>query len=297
MQTNLLGVLLILLSHCLNSFNKVWYSDISAYVDPMVYALFGYGSAIVFFWIFGRKSAPIDWRHRKHWWNINISSALTFVCFLYALKFVDPVIVSSIESGLLVLFMLFLGRNETAITPKVFGYGVAIFALTLASCYFSDGVREMDVLGVGLAVLTSLGVAFIIRHQKALTVLGYPSHVVMKHRFYLITLVAAASVWFDTGQFPISVMAQKVSIELVVVAFLGSTLCLYLIQQGVARCSLSMSSALMAAMPVVTFIVNYAYSGGSVNVPQCIAIMLLALSLVLFSIQSQRQIVKQCPAT
>ncbi|PAT66777.1 hypothetical protein CKA27_18205 [Vibrio coralliilyticus] len=289
MKASALGALLIILSHGLNSLNKVWYADASAYVDPMVYALFGYGSAIVFFWLVDRRGTQDAWQHRRHWWNINVSSALTFGCFLYALKFADAVMVSAIESGLLVIFTLLLGRKDTPLTASDLGSGLAIFALTLASCYFGEGVETMNGLGVGLAVLTSLGVAFIIRHQKALADLGYAPQVIMKHRFYLITAAAAVSVAYHTGQWPIVAMGQVASVELVGIAFVGSALCLYLIQQGVARCPLHRSSALMASMPVVTFVVSQAYEGGPLNVPQLLAIVLLALALVRFASRRQAQ--------
>ncbi|MUJ37777.1 DMT family transporter [Aliivibrio fischeri] len=287
MNSRLFGAALILISHGFNSFNKVWYAQASAYVDPMIYAFIGYGIAIAFFWICDCRGASKPLSNQKDWWNINLSSALTFVCFLYALKYIDAVIVSSIESGLLVIFTLLLGRREKPLTLKVMVYAVCIFSFTLASCYFGEGVRELNVLGLVLAVLTSLGVAYIIRHQKVLIDLGYESNTIMKHRFYLIAIVSFGYVWIDEGQLPIKAIYNVVSVELLVVAFLGSVLCLYLIQKGIALCNIYTSSALMASMPVVTFVVSYAYGNGDVNVNQLITVLLLAMSLMLFSRRAQ----------
>ncbi len=258
----LIGIALIQMSHLLNSVNKVWYSSFSSVYSPIEFALTSYAISMMFFIVitFRMSGEGSLVRFRNSFptflW-LNILSAATFFSFLYALKYSSPVVVSSVETGCLVIFVLsirsgfrFRGELNTLLAA------VSIVISTFLIAYFSldDVAEESSYLGLLLSFFTSIGAALIILTQRKLFDIGFKSTEIMAHRFYIVTAISLFAICFSSGS--AGAYIEKLNIEIVFVAFLGVTVCLYLIQKGIEYTSPLLSAALMATMPITTFVIS-----------------------------------------
>lgn len=258
----LFGVLLIISSNILNSLNKIWFGSNENLYNPLQYAFVAYGFALLIFNLIKYINKNKRIRIHEHWmiwvW-LNIISCMTFLCFLYALKLMSPVLVSCIETGFLVILVSAVDKKKRDSIDMLQALAMlGILVTTFLSGYFDNKnlFRSINTLGIMLALLTSLGVAIIILLQKKLLSKGYKPYEIMAHRFYMIVIVSFGGLLLN-NEFIITF--KMISFDFIIMTLLSVSVCLFLLQKGLEFITPTLSGAIMATMPVTTFFVSVSF--------------------------------------
>ncbi|MDQ0458252.1 EamA family transporter [Rhizobium paknamense] len=193
---------------------------------------------------------------------LNISTALTFLCFFYALKLIEPSIVGAVEIGIgpvlaVVITLILSGVRPTKLRILVCvgvlaGCGVLAVAAQKGTGLAVEGGNAW--YGLSASAAAGLGAVLITMASKSLIGRGWKFGAVLAHRFYLIlplSLILAFSSDLSTIEW-----SGTLLILLVFVSLVGVLVPLYLLQMGVGRCDPYTVMVTMAALPVITFVLE-----------------------------------------
>ena len=104
------GVYALLISALLTSVSQVFYANQVQSVHPFLFTGISFFITALYFQAFAIKQpVNVNWKiATMPILKLNIASAVTFMGFYFALKYVEPAIVSSLEMGVAPLFILVL---------------------------------------------------------------------------------------------------------------------------------------------------------------------------------------------
>lgn len=254
------GRLMIVLAVTLQAVGKVMFGTWLADIPSPLFVFVSFGLTAAVFLSLSRKGTraaalgPLL--------LLNASTALTFLCFFYALKLIEPAIVGAVEIGigpvLAVLFTLVLtGERPSRLRLMVCAgilAGCTILALAAlrGSGFASFGAQAWT--GLTASVAAGVGAVLITMASKSLLDHGWRFGAVLAHRFYLIlpvslTMTAATDVSAVEWSAPLIGIMLAVSV-------IGVLAPLYLLQLGIGRCDPYTVMVTMAALPVLTFIIE-----------------------------------------
>lgn len=110
----MVGVASLLLSAILTSISQVYYSNRVQAVHPFLFTGISFFITTVFFQLIASKQKiTANWQTaRMPLLKLNGASILAFMGFYFALKYIEPAIVSSLEMGLGPLFALVLAIQQ-----------------------------------------------------------------------------------------------------------------------------------------------------------------------------------------
>lgn len=194
---------------------------------------------------------------------LNAGTALTFICFFYALKLIEPAIVGAVEIGIgpFLAMMLTLAMTGEHPTPKrvwvcvgvLLGCAILAVAALRGTGFASAGQSAW--LGLAASVAAGAGAVVITMASKSLLNRGWKRGAVLAHRFYLILPVSLAMTLGadDLGLIEWSGLLVAALIAVSVIAVLAP---LYLLQLGIGRCDPYTVMVSMAALPVLTFAIE-----------------------------------------
>jgi drug/metabolite transporter (DMT)-like permease len=193
---------------------------------------------------------------------INVTTAVTWLSMLYALKFLEPAVVNVVGLALgptLTLMLAPLLRPGTsALRAEVFvsiGIGVLIVLLVWSSFTGHSAIGELSAvkttLGIGLALLTGIGSVSNVIYSKRLSDAGLSPQGVLSLRFFLMIVVT----WLvtATSRHPGIVAAFLPSAA---IAVIGVALPLFLLQVGIKHTEPITASILLAFSPVFAFLLQ-----------------------------------------
>jgi multidrug transporter EmrE-like cation transporter len=254
------GRAMIVLAVLLQAVGKVAYGTwLAAFPSPL-FVFISFTLTAAFFLTLSRQGSGV-----QAWGPLlllNVSTALTFICFFYALKLIEPAIVGAVEIGigpvLAVLITLALtGQRPAGLRVLVCvgilaGCGVLTIAALQGSGFASFGWDAW--LGLTASAAAGVGAVLITMASKSLINRGWKFGAVLAHRFYIILpLSLVMSLGSDVAS--IEWTASLIAI-LVAVSVLGVLAPLYLLQIGIGRCDPYTVMVTMAALPVLTFIIE-----------------------------------------
>ncbi|MBH0175768.1 EamA family transporter [Fictibacillus sp. 23RED33] len=133
-RTYTIGVIALLLSALLTATSQVFYASRVQNGHPFVFTGISFFLTACFFSFFARNQ-KVEYKWKSTWQSLlklNLASVLAFMGFYYALKFIEPAIVSSLEMGLGPLFVIFLALTQRQIVAKE-QWGIALG--TLLACF------------------------------------------------------------------------------------------------------------------------------------------------------------------
>ncbi len=254
------GRAVIVLAVLLQAIGKVMFGTwLAAFPSPF-FVLISFALTAVLFLLLSRQGVG-----EKAWGALlllNASTALTFLSFFYALKLIEPAIVGAVEIGigpiLAVLLSLTLTGERPSAVRIVVCAGVLVGCSTLGvaalqgSGFASFGRNAW--LGLGASVAAGIGAVLITMASKALLNRGWKFGAVLAHRFYLI-LPISLMMTLRTDIAVIEWSGFLVAV-LLVVSIVGVLAPLYLLQVGIGRCDAYTVMVTMAALPVLTFIIE-----------------------------------------
>ena len=124
--------------------------------------------------------------------KLNGSSILAFMGFYYALKFIEPAIVSSLEMGVGPFFAIVVTamiakekiRAQWIVTAGTFAASVLLILTALFGLSGVQVINTVDfVYGIIASVLCGLGAVLCTIYSKKLSNAGWTSSAILAHRF------------------------------------------------------------------------------------------------------------------
>ena len=254
------GRAMIFLAVLLQAIGKVMFGTWLADIPSPVFVLISFTLTAALFLALSRRGVGVlAWGPLL---LLNASTAVTFLCFFYALKLIEPAIVGAVEIGIgpilaVVISMALTGdRPSTVRVVTCLGVLIGCAVLGVAALHgtgFASFGRNAW-LGLSASAAAGVGAVLITMSSKALLNRGWKFGAVLAHRFYLILPISLAMTWSadaSTVNWSGSLLAT-----LLVVSVVGVLAPLYLLQVGIGRCDPYTVMVTMAALPVLTFIIE-----------------------------------------
>lgn len=238
---------------------------------------------------------------------LNLATALTFLCFFYALQQIEPAIVGAIEIGLgpvAALALAFMLSRERPGMLRVFvcllvAVGCAVLSsAAIRGTGVSEGMSGDPWRGLLASAAAGIGAVLItICSKHLLQARGWSFGAVLAHRFYAIVPLALLFYLARPGE-PITWSAE-LGVAIMLISIVGVLAPLYLLQVGIGRCDPYTVMVTMAALPVITFLiegVSPAYQWSiETGVGLLIITLALGLDIIAPHILSARRHASSCP--
>ncbi|WP_342511494.1 EamA family transporter [Sporosarcina sp. FSL K6-1522] len=266
-KTMLIGASFLLLSALLMSVSQVYYANQVQGVHPFLFTGISFFITAVLFNMIayrqrGTMTATANTRSSMaDVVKLNASSILAFMGFYYALKFIEPAIVSSLEMGVGPFFAIVVTamvakekiratRAQWLITAGTFAASVLLMVTALAGLSGVQVTNTTDfVYGLVASVLCGLGAVLCTIYSKKLSVAGWTSSSILAHRFYGIIILSFLMTY---KIFPTYLMANLDWILLITI--FGVTIPMFLLQKGIQYCDPFVVMMSICFIPVFTFI-------------------------------------------
>jgi drug/metabolite transporter (DMT)-like permease len=189
---------------------------------------------------------------------VNIWTAVTFVSFFFALKYLAPASVGAIEVGAAVLFAMLGTCMRARAWPRwprlvvcagIVG-GCAVLAATELAGTLSNADLMLSGSALGASALAGVASAVMATAFKQLSQDGWSSTSILAHRFYLTIIVAI--VWLlSVGQDAVPAMETLPAV--LAIGAVGVLLPLLLMQLALRRTDTLTVMICMAFQPVMSF--------------------------------------------
>ncbi|MCR5858025.1 DMT family transporter [Mesorhizobium sp. J428] len=252
------GRVLVMVAVFMMAAGKVAYGTLLTAVPSQVYVLFCFGVMPLLFWPrYGRRVGTVAWRHVL---MLNLSTALCFLFFFYALKLIEPAVAGAVQFGVgpgLSILILFLvsgiipGRARVIVCLGLLA-GCSILAVSaVQGSGFAVGTSG-GWTGLVAILLSAMGSVLITFASKALSDRGWPSGAILAHRCYLIVPIAVVLTVLDDKTWLVD-WTPRLMLILAAVGLLGTVIPMVFLQMGIERSDPHTVLVMMAAMPIFTF--------------------------------------------
>ncbi|MBC3208207.1 EamA family transporter [Pseudomonas sp. SWRI111] len=209
----------------------------------------------------GTRGLAIDANSAGPLTVLNFTSALNWIGYFYALRYIEPAIVSAIMGGLGPVSTILLERVVRRRQLPLYTYAVAAGILSgtallaWASLVGLAGIRPINVSDtlIGLAAAAAGGASQALNTiaTKQLGERSWTATRIMAHRFYLLIFVAAVLAYSGPG-FAIASSTQIGG--LAIATLLGVIIPLWLLQRGILLSEPFTVAALLAWAPLLTYV-------------------------------------------
>ena len=198
--------------------------------------------------------------HRYDVVMINVTTAVTWLSMLYALKFLEPAIVNVVGLALGPMLTIVLSpllrpgtsvlRGEVAVSA---GICVCIAVLVWGSMTGHSGLDDISttdaLIGAGLTLLTGVGSVSNVIYSKRLSEAGYTPPQVLAVRFFLMIVVG----WAMVAGFESDPGLAGAFLPSAVIAVVGVGVPLYVLQVGIKHTEPITASIVLTASPIFAF--------------------------------------------
>ena len=259
-QTNtyVLGVVFLLLAATLTALSQVYYANKVQAVHPFLFTCVSYTIAtVIFSGMAMRAKTPYKWKSTTSVIvKLNIATILAFMGFYFALKYIEPAIVSSLEMGLGPLFVLLLTlQQKQPVARAQWAIAISTFAtcmLLIVNVFTGhSGMQVWDrnsAIGIIASVLCGLGAVYCTVYSKQLSAAGWSSAMILSKRFYGIIMLSVVM----TYDVLFTYLLEHLSWILIMTLF-GVLLPMYFLQQGIKYCDVFLVMMSLCFIPVFTF--------------------------------------------
>ncbi|MBK3495287.1 DMT family transporter [Viridibacillus sp. YIM B01967] len=261
-NTYMLGVFALLTSAILTSFSQVFYANKVQSVNPFLFTGISFFITSIYFQIF------VIGKNRKYHWEIswrpllklNISSILAFMGFYYALKYIEPAIVSSLEMGLgplLIILIAVIQREKTRKARWFIAIGTLLACILVIGAVFTGRsavnieFNIQVVIGVIASIICGLGAVLCTIYSKQLSTTGWTSSMILSKRFIGIILLS----FIFTYDLIFPYLLENI-VWILVVTIAGVLLPMYLLQKGIQYCESFLVMMSLCFVPVFTFFIQ-----------------------------------------
>lgn len=253
------GVVALVLSAFLTGASQVYYGNRVQAIHPFLFTGISYFITTCYFQWFSLKK-----RFSYHWnkailplVKLNLSSMLAFMGFYFALKYIEPAIVSSLEMGvgpLFVVLIAILQRQPINIGNSIIAVATMLTTILLIYAVYTgqSAVKiHWDIyllLGIIASITAGLGAVLCAIYSKQLSNIGWTSSMILSKRFYgivLLSLIFTYDLIFDY-------IADNIG-WILLITFSGVLIPMYLLQKGIQYCATFVVMMSLSFIPVITF--------------------------------------------
>lgn len=192
---------------------------------------------------------------------LNVTSAVNWFGYFYALRFIEPAIVAAIFGGIGPLSIIGLERviRQQHLPPSAYGAAVGILCGTLllawASVSGQSGLKSLDLsntlIGLTAAIIGGSSQAMTVVAIKQLGDRGWNASQIMAHRFYLLVLLALVFALKGPGLY-VSPTVQV--FYLAVATVLGIITPLWALQRGIILSEPFFVASLLSLAPLLAYL-------------------------------------------
>ena len=257
-STHRLGIIVLLGAALLTSASQVFYAHQVQTIHPFLFTGISFFLTTVFFQLLSfRAPKKVHKGTLIPIIQLNIASAITFMSFYFALKYVEPAIVSSLEIGIAPLFVLAMhvlrkmsipSRNWLIAAGTLLACIILIFG-TSQSSLFQEGVIHYVIIGLIASCICGIGAVYCADYSKTLSDLGWSSTKILSQRYLLIIFIS----FFFTYDLIIPYFKENIS-WIVVMTIFGVLLPNYLLQKGIQYTNTFLVMMSLSFIPIFTFI-------------------------------------------
>ena len=190
--------------------------------------------------------------------KLNIASAVTILCFYFALKYVEPAIVSSLEMGIAPLFILSLMMlQRKKISARKWGISIgtlcACLVLIWAVVNGESGITtqfstEMTI-GLFASIACGIGAVYCSEYSKQLSEIGWTSSMILSKRYIGIIVIS----FIYTYDLIIPYFKEHI-LWILMVTLIGVLIPNYLLQKGIQYTNTFLVMMSLCFIPVFTFL-------------------------------------------
>lgn len=290
----------VIVAVTLQSLSKVAYGTWLVALPTSVFVFFSFTITALFF-LAGKGTRIPDNSHLTLVF-LNVFTAITFLSFFQALKFIEPAVVSAIEIGIGPIFVVALVWLVFGSPPKthniIVGSGIlAGCVLLMNSALRGSGMlvsSDYAVLGILFSLASGIGAVVITMLSKQLSKNGWSRDAILAHRFYLIVLVSFCIALFEP--MPESMDLSVLLPAIVLVSVAGVLVPLYLLQSAIGKTEPYVIITTMALLPVLTFLWEFLSPRYQWSLLTAIGVLMITVFLVLDVWWEQRQPQATVPA-
>ena len=262
------GVVLLLLFAALSALVDVYAGNRLQELSPISMAAISFTLSAAFFLglDLARRGAPATFRplstHRHDVLAINVSTAVTWLSLLYALKVLEPAVVNVVGLAIGPVFTVLLGpllRRGSRVLPAEVAVSVGICGfiavLVWASVTGRSGVGAVGageaVVGILLTLLCGLAGTANVLYSKRLSEAGQSPQSVLALRFFLMLAITWAMVALSDDP-----RLAESFVPGVVIAMIGVGLPLYVLQVGIKHSEPITASLITSLSPPFAFLLQ-----------------------------------------
>ena len=263
-KSMVMGASFLLLSALLTSISQVYYANQVQGVHPFLFTGVSFFiTALLFNVIAMKQRSQLSFSAKLSIFDfvkLNGSSVLAFMGFYYALKFIEPAIVSSLEMGvgpffvIIVTAMIAKGKIQATRAQWIITFGTfaASILLVVSTVFGLSGIKVTNtpdlVYGIIASVLCGLGAVLCTIYSKRLSNKGWTSSSILAHRFYAI-IVISFLMTYDTLP---TYLIENID-WIILVTILGVAAPTFLLQKGIQYCEPFFVMMSICFIPAFTF--------------------------------------------
>ena len=308
-----LGLLSLFLYNVLTSAKGVYLGSFLQRVHPFLVLAVCFSMVTVFFALYNAlfpgNNASVRGVAKKHWRSIlglNISALAGWTGFYFALKLIEPAIVTSLTSALgpIITAIYYSGvkrerlftRTEWTIFAGLF---LIIAYLTVESYLGYSAVRKIPVDKVAVGILAALicGIANVANTilGKSLNNAGLKSRQVIPLRFFLLIFVG---LWLCPSDQWSAISQPSIQFSLFVIGLLGVAVPVLLFQIGIEKTNPFTVASVHATIPIFVLaaqLFDDRLSLSAYSVVGAVSLALLSLASLILNSSPQLAIKKAQP--
>ena len=275
------------------SVSQVFYANQVQSVHPFLFTGISFFITALYFQAFAIKQpVNVNWKIAgKPILKLNIASAITFMGFYFALKYVEPAIVSSLEMGVAPLFILVLmlfQRKTISIKKWLISIGTLCACLLLIWAVINgeSGITSQFpsnmFVGILASVVCGIGAVFCSEYSKQLSDLGWTSSMILAKRYIGIIVIS----FIFTYDLTIPYFVDNI-IWILFVTLIGVLIPNYLLQKGIQYTNTFLVMMSLSFIPVFTFLFQLFDTRIHFSIITCIGVLLLFICGI-FSLKDDR---------
>ena len=298
-MSRLLGPSLVLLFTLSQAFRDVYFGDVFQHYDFFVIILIAFTLSTGIFAFVTLIRAPADFaKLRGHMGAIiaaNITTALAWTCFFFALTYLDPAIVNTVHSAMGPLTVIVLGACGVALAkPKAIGRiefaGYAGIAGSVAALWWVviagySGLPTTNLAAsiMGLALLSVSGASITVSllYCKRLQDCGIGADAVTAAR-YIVLIMLAATVVLCRGKTGIATPRELGILSVATTALI--VLPLFAFQLGIGRTTPLTAQVIRALGPVFVFALEQFDGRMHYSAPTLVCILAYSASVIVSNV-------------
>lgn len=276
-----IGIYALLGSAILTSVSQVFYANQVQSIHPFIFTGISFFITALYFQTFAfKQKTKVNWTEdKKPLLKLNIASAITFMGFYFALKYVEPAIVSSLEMGiapLFILILMMLQRKIISIKKWVISIGtlaacfILIWAVISGESGISSQISSEMFIGIIASILCGIGAVFCSEYSKELSNRGWSSSMILSKRYIAIILIS----FIFTYDLIIPYFIDNI-IWILIVTVGGVLIPNYLLQKGIQYTNTFLVMMSLSFIPVFTFLFQLFDTRIQFSLVTCIGVFLL----------------------